>query len=115
VALALAVVGLYGLLSYLVGQRRQEIAVRMALGAPRERVLRQVVRDGVTLAGIGLLLGLGASLALAMLLDSLLFGVAPFDPITLVAVAIGVVAIAAASCLIPGTRAANVEPAKAMR
>jgi len=115
VALALAIVGLYGLLSYLVGQRRREIAVRMALGAERGRVLNLVVREGVAMAAVGLLLGLAGSVALARLVTSLLFGVAPFDPLTLAVVALGVLAVAAASCLLPAMRAANLEPTQAMR
>jgi len=114
-ALALAVVGLYGLLSYLVGQRRREIAVRMALGAQRVQVLNLVVREGVAMAAVGLALGLVGSVALARLVTSLLFGVAPFDPVTLLAVGIGVLAVASASCLLPALRAASLEPTQAMR
>jgi ABC-type antimicrobial peptide transport system permease subunit len=114
-ALALAVVGLYGLLSYLVGQRSQEIAVRMALGAASGRVLRLVVTEGVLLTAFGLVLGIAAGLALARLLASLLFGITPFDPLTLVGVALAVLLVAGASCLLPAMRAARVEPARAMR
>lgn len=115
VALALAVVGLYGLLSYLVGQRRREIAVRMALGAERGRVLNLVVREGLAMAAVGLLIGLAGSVALARFVTSLLFGVAPFDPVTFVAVALGVLLVAGASCLLPAARAASLEPTQAMR
>ncbi len=115
VALALAVVGLYGLLSYLVGQRSREIAVRMALGAERGRVLKLVVKEGVVMAAVGLALGLGGSVLLARLVTSLLFGVAPFDPLTLLAVALVVLAVAGLSCLLPAVRAANLEPTQAMR
>jgi predicted permease len=115
VALVLAVVGLYGLLSYLVGQRRREMAVRMALGAERARVLRLVVTEGVVLAAVGLLCGLVGSTVLAQLVASLLFGVAPLDPTTIVGVVLGVLAVAGAACLLPAMRAASVEPIQAMR
>ncbi len=115
VALALAVVGLYGLMSYLVGQRTREIAVRMALGAGRSHVLRLVVGEGVVLAAVGLGLGLVASLAFARLMATLLYGVAPFDPATLVGVAAVLLLVAGAACYLPARRAAAVEPMRAMR
>ena len=89
--------------------------MRMAMGAAGERVLRLVVTEGVALAAVGLVLGLAASLALARLLTTILFGVEPFDPLTLLGVAAVVLAVAGVSCLIPAMRAAKVEPASSMR
>jgi predicted permease len=109
-ALVLAAVGTYGILAYLVTERKQEIGIRMALGADRGNVLRLVLGRGLLLSGIGLVIGLAASLGLTRVIATLLFNVTPTDPFTLASVA-GVIAIvAAAACLIPAWRATRVDP-----
>jgi putative ABC transport system permease protein len=115
VALALAALGTYGVISFGVSQRTKEIGVRVALGATRGNVLRLVVGQGVGLAVVGGVLGLAGALATTRVLRSLLYGVAPSDPVTLVSiVAVLMVAVIVASWL-PARRAAGVHPAEALR
>jgi predicted permease len=115
IALVLAAIGIYGLMSYTVHQRTQEIGIRMALGAGRGRMLKLVLRQGLTLAGIGLALGLALAYGVTRVLGSLLFGVKASDPLTFGAVAgiLGVVALVAV--YIPARRATIVDPAIALR
>jgi predicted permease len=114
-ALALAAVGTYGVLSYTVAERGHEIGIRMAMGAQSGDVLRMVLRSGLALAGTGLALGVLGGLGATRLMRSLLFGVSPTDPATLLLapVVLGVVAVAA--CLIPARRATRVNPVTALR
>ncbi|HEY8054314.1 MAG TPA: ADOP family duplicated permease [Terriglobales bacterium] len=114
-ALALTAVGLYALLAYAVTERRQEIGIRMALGATRGAVLRQVVARGLLLAAAGVVAGVAAALPLARLLASLLAGVQPGDPATLAAAAGLLLLVAAAACLLPAWRATQVDTAGALR
>jgi ABC-type antimicrobial peptide transport system permease subunit len=115
IALALAAVGTYGILAYLVTERRQEIGIRMALGADRGTILRLVLLRGLLLSGIGLAIGLAASLGLSRVLGTLLFNVPPNDPVTLALVA-GVIAIVgAAACFVPAWRATRTDPLIALR
>jgi predicted permease len=114
-ALLLAAIGTYGVLSYLVTQRRREIGIRIALGAGRETVLRSVMAHGLTLALIGLAAGLAAALVLTRLMEALLFEVRPNDPATLVGVALLIAAVAAAASLVPAFRATRVDPIAALR
>ncbi|MDX2180845.1 MAG: ABC transporter permease [Bryobacteraceae bacterium] len=114
-ALLLAAIGIYGVLSYAVAQRRKEIGVRMSLGARPSDVLTMVLGRGVSLALVGLAIGIVASLALGGLVKSMLFGVAPQDPITLVSVSAALLLVAALACAIPARRAARVDPAIALR
>jgi putative ABC transport system permease protein len=115
VAAIVAAVGVYGVLAYSVQQRRRELGVRMALGATAGTLLRLVLREGVTLAGAGLVLGLAGALALGRALTSLLYGVSATDPATLAAIA-GVAALAAlVACLVPAIRAMRVDPTIALR
>lgn len=113
--LLLAGVGLFGLMSYAVAQRRREIGIRMALGADRRRVVRDVVRDGLTVTLAGLAVGAVAALAAVRLVKALLFGVTPQDPLTLVTAAASLVAIAILACWVPAARAARVDPMIALR
>ena len=114
-ALLLAAVGTYGVISYAVTQRRREIGVRVALGATRSDVVRLVVGQGLRLAGAGLVVGLLGAFAATRVLRSLLFGVAPTDPVTLVAIVTTLMlAVLAASCL-PARRAAGVPAAEVLR
>jgi putative ABC transport system permease protein len=114
-ALLLAAIGTYGVLSYLVTQRRREIGIRMALGAGREAVLRSVLAHGLTLALIGLAAGVAAALVLTRLMETLLFEVRPNDPATLAGGAALITAVAAAASLVPAFRAMCVDPIVALR
>jgi len=115
VAVVLAMVGLYGLIAYSVAQRRVEIGVRMSLGADRARVLRLILRQGLVLVGIGLAVGLIASLALSNVLAAQLYGVAPRDPLVLGAVAVVLLATGALASAVPALRATRVAPVEALR
>ena len=115
IALALAVAGIYGVVSYTVASRTQEFAVRLALGADAGGVLRIVLGHGALLIGIGLAIGLTAAAGLTGLLQALLFGVSPMDPETLVVVAALLTAVALAACFIPAQRAMRLDPAIALR
>jgi putative ABC transport system permease protein len=115
VALLLAAVGIYGVVSYNVAQRTQEIGVRLALGA-RPRDLRgMVLRRGLLLTGIGVLIGLGGALALGRVLETLLFRTHAADPLTLVSVAVLVLVVAVSACYVPARRATRLHPLVALR
>ena len=114
-ALLLAAVGTYGVLSYQVTERRREIGIRMALGARREAVLRSVLGYGLKPTGIGLLAGLASAVALTRLMETLLFEVRPTDPATLLSVAAMITFVAAVACLVPALRATRVDPMAALR
>jgi len=114
-ALLLAAIGTYGVLSYLVTERRREIGIRMALGAKREAVLRSVMAYGLKLTSIGLAAGLAGALALTRLMETLLFEVRPTDPATLVSVATVITLVAIIACLVPAHRATRVDPIAALR
>ena len=114
-AVTLAAVGVYGVISYSVAQRTREVGIRMALGAGRGDVLTLVLRQALPLIGAGLGIGLAASLVLARLLGTLLFEVAPADPATSVAVAILLSSVALAAAAFPARRAATIDPMAALR
>jgi len=114
-ALLLACIGIYGVMAYLVSQRTQEIGIRMALGARRDHVLGLVLWRGAKLASIGALIGIGVALGLTQLMGSLLFGVSPYDPVTLIGVSVLLISVAFLACFIPARRAASVDPAQALR
>ena len=114
-ATLLSAVGLYGVLAYAVSQRAREIGVRVALGAQRRDVLGMVVRQGTTLAAGGLVVGILVALASGRVMASLLFGVAPGDPVALGGAAALLMLVATAACAIPAWRAVRVAPAEALR
>ena len=114
-ALGLASIGIYGVISYLVGQRTQEIGIRLALGAKRTDVLRLVLGAGMKMAALGLMIGLVAALGLTRLMAGLLFGVSATDPLTFAAVALLLAIVALAACYIPARRAMRVDPIVALR
>jgi putative ABC transport system permease protein len=115
IALLLAAIGIYGLMSYSVEQATHDIGVRMALGAARRDILSLVVTRGMTLAGIGLGVGVAAAFAAARLLSKMLFGVRPNDPATYVAVALSLGLVALLACYLPARRAMRVDPLIALR
>ncbi len=114
-ALLLACVGIYGVISYLVGQRTQEIGIRMALGAQRRDILVLVLGEGTRMALIGAAIGTAASLFLARLMAKQLFGVSAHDPLTYISVAFVLILVAIAACYIPARRAVRVDPMKSLR
>jgi putative ABC transport system permease protein len=113
-ALVLGIVGLYGVLSYVVAQRRREIAIRLALGAQPRAVTRDFVRYGVVLAAVGIAIGLGAAFGVTRLMESLLYSVAPTDVVTYAGVAVFLTVVAALASYIPARRASGVDPAEAL-
>ena len=114
-ALVLASIGIYGVISYLVERRTQEIGIRMALGADRADMLRLILRGGLTLALVGAGIGIVCSLALTRLMGKMLYGVTATDPMTFVAVTLLLLLVAAAACWLPARRAMRVDPAIALR
>ncbi|HEV2490421.1 MAG TPA: ABC transporter permease [Candidatus Acidoferrales bacterium] len=114
-ALVLSAVGIYGVISYLVGQRTHEIGIRMALGAQTSDVLRLILGQGAKMALIGVAIGIAAALGLARFIASMLFGVSAHDPVTFAGVAILLVAVALAACYVPARRAMRVDPIDALR
>ncbi len=115
VALLLAIVGIYGVNSYVVAQRRHEIGLRMALGASPGRVLREMLVQGMRLTAIGIAIGLAGAAGIASLLKSVLVGVSATDPATLAGVALLLAFVAAIACYIPARRATQIDPALALR
>lgn len=114
-ALLLASIGIYGVLSYMVGQRRKEIGVRMALGAQKLDVLSMILKDGARMTLVGIVLGLAGAMGLTRLMRTMLYGVKPTDPLTFISVAAFLGAIAMLACYVPARRAMKVDPMEALR
>jgi ABC-type lipoprotein release transport system permease subunit len=113
--LALALVGLYGLMAYSVSRRTREIGIRMAIGADRGAVIGMVARQGLALALLGIALGLAASAGVSRLLASLVTGVAAADPVALVALPLALLAVTMVATVVPALRAARIDPVSALR
>jgi len=114
-ALALAVAGIYGVMSYTVAQRRREIGVRVALGASAGQVFRLIVGQALATTAIGVTLGVMAALGLARTVERLLFGIAPTDPVTFASVIATLTAAAMLACYLPARRATHLDPIQALR
>ncbi|HTE46538.1 MAG TPA: FtsX-like permease family protein, partial [Gemmatimonadaceae bacterium] len=114
-ALLLSAIGIYGVIAYVVAQRRKEIAVRIALGAQTHDILQKFMLQAVTLTGIGLVIGVAGSLSVARVLGSLLFQVTPGDLTTMVSAAAMLAAIGVAASVVPAVAATRVSPANALR
>ena len=115
IAVSLAAVGIYGVMSYTINERTHEIGIRMALGAHRVDVLRLVGRLWLKLAGIGVAVGVGLAVAVARLISTVLFGVTPTDPLTYASMAVALAGVAMLACYIPARRAVKVDPIVALR
>ena len=114
-ALALAAIGIYGLVSFSVAQRTREMGIRLALGAIPCELRRMVVGEGLWLAVSGLTIGIAVALALGRVFSALLYGISAADPLTLIIVALALIAIALGACYLPALRAMHVDPVVALR
>jgi putative ABC transport system permease protein len=114
-ALLLGIIGIYGVISYAVSQRRREIGIRVALGAPQGELRSMFVRHGLALVGAGAITGLAVSAGVTRLLKSLLFGVGPLDPVTYLAVPVVLGIAAVVASYVPARRASLVDPAETLR
>jgi ABC-type antimicrobial peptide transport system permease subunit len=115
IAMLLASIGIYGVTAHAVGQRTQEVGVRMALGAQRRDVLLLILRQHLAPAVLGVAIGLGGALALARLLDTMVYGVTPTDPVTLAGMSALLLLVAVAACFVPAQRATRVDAVVALR
>jgi ABC-type antimicrobial peptide transport system permease subunit len=114
VAMLLAAVGLHGSLAHAVRRRQRELGVRIALGADRGSVIRMVLSQGLRVSAVGLAIGIAGTMALSRVLRSFLYGVAPYDPLTLTGVAVVLMLVSAAACLAPARRATAVDPVRVL-
>ena len=115
IATLLAALGLYGVMAFMVARRTREIGIRMALGAGQDSVVWMVLRETLTLAGIGMAVGLGGASALTRLVQAQLFGIQPTDLLTMAAASLGIAAVAVLAGYIPARRATAIDPMQALR
>ena len=115
VALALTVIGLYGVINYLVSQRTAEIGIRMALGAQVHHILQLILKQGVVMIGLGVFIGSVAAVVLMRLMSHLLYGISATDPLTFIVIGLLLTFVALVACLIPARRATRVDPVIALR
>jgi putative ABC transport system permease protein len=115
IAVALAAVGIYGVVSHVTAQRTREIGIRAVLGATRGELMALVLRSGVLMTGLGLFAGLLASIVVSRFLSTLLFDVAPHDPLTLIVSTLVLAAVATVACYVPARRAATIDPLRTLR
>jgi ABC-type antimicrobial peptide transport system permease subunit len=113
-AIVLAVVGLYGVISYMAARRTNEIGIRIALGADRGDILGMIMKDAAAMCGVGIVAGIGLAAALGPAARALLFGMKPTDPATLLTASLGIAAIAAVASAVPAIRAARLNPVAAL-
>jgi putative ABC transport system permease protein len=114
-ALLLAGIGVYGTISYIVGERTRDIGIRIALGAQRKTILRMVLSQGLALALAGAVVGLAGALIVSHLMAGLLYGVSPSDPLTFIGLTVVLLIVALAACYFPARRAMRVDPIVALR
>jgi ABC-type antimicrobial peptide transport system permease subunit len=114
-ALLLSSLGIYGVISYVVGERTHEIGIRMALGAQRSHVLQLMLGEGMKMALLGVAIGIAAALGLTQLMTKMIFGISATDPVTFCAVALVLASVALTACYIPARRAMRVDPMVALR
>jgi ABC-type antimicrobial peptide transport system permease subunit len=114
-AVFLATIGIYGVISYSVEQRAHEFGIRTALGAGRGDIIRLVLREGLIVTMVGLVVGIAGAFALTRLIANQLYGVTPMDPLTIATVALLLTAVAMLACVIPSRHAAKVNPVRALR
>jgi ABC-type antimicrobial peptide transport system permease subunit len=110
----LSAVGLYGVLSYFVGQRRREIGIRMAIGAEARNIVRLVVKQGLWPVAVGLIVGILAGLLLARFIEALLYSVSAYDPVTVLLTVLVLGTVSLLACLLPAVRAIRINPAKVL-
>jgi ABC-type antimicrobial peptide transport system permease subunit len=115
IALLLACLGLYGVISYSVGRRTSELGIRLALGATRRELLAMVLRESLVLVAAGVAIGVPVTLAATRLIAARLFAISPTDPLTIVSAALVMLAVATAAALVPANRASRVDPMQALR
>ena len=114
-AVLLAAIGLYSVLSQVVSARQRELGVRTALGASRSRIVRVVIADGMRATGLGLVIGLASAAGVTRLMRSMLFGIQPLDPLSFMVAAVVLAAVALVACALPARRATRVDPLVALR